>query len=145
MQRKIISLFLTLWSVVCLFCFTACGATASATVLSSEEKTVIIRIDAAKENATLFNALDNLEKSGAITFAMSGGMIISVNGKANVQESATSGYSWMIYTSNTSLSYQEYGSKTYDNVVCYSAAFGAEQLQIKTGETIILSYDYWSF
>lgn len=145
MKRKCISLFLSLFSFICALCFTACGKTATANVLLSREDRVVISITTANDGAKLIDALQQLKENNQLDFEISGGMIVSVNGKENVVESANSGYSWMIYTSNGELSYPEYGSKTYENTVCYSAAFGAEGLAVQVGETIILSYDKWSF
>ena len=143
MKRKITIFLLTL---LCLLLGVACNQpTVKATVLETTEERIVISIGEASGEATLSQALDNLQKDGKLTFVVSGGMITSVNGKENRTESASSGYSWMIYTSNTELSYSEYGSKTYENAVCYSAAFGADGLKVQQGETIILSYDFWSF
>ena len=145
MKRKCISLFLSLFSLICALCFTACGKTATANVLLVQEDTVVISITTVNDGAKLIDALGQLQETSKLDFEISGGMIVSVNGKENVVESANSGYSWMIYTSNSELSYPEYGSKTYENTVCYSAAFGAEGLAVQVGETVILSYDKWSF
>jgi hypothetical protein len=145
MKRKCISLFLSLFSLIYALCFTACGKTATATVLSAQEDTIVISITTANDGAKFIDALKQLQETNKLDFEISGGMIVSVNGKENVVESANSGYSWMIYTSNSELSYPEYGSKTYKNTVCYSAAFGAEGLVVQAGETVILSYDKWSF
>ena len=144
MKRKWISLFLSLFSVVCLFCLTACGGKATASVLSAQEDTIVISITMANDGAKFIDALKQLQETNKLNFEISGGMIVSVNGKENVVESVNSGYSWMIYTSNSELSYPEYGSKTYEDILCYSAAFGAEGLVVQAGETVILSYDKWS-
>ena len=144
MKRKIISLFLVLWSVLCLFCLTACNATLAVTLLSSEEKKLVIRIDEAQDGAKLIDALQQLKETNQLDFEIVGGMITSVNGKEGEATGTNSGYSWIIYTSNSELSFPAY-TKTYENIVCYSAAFGAESLAVQKGETIILSYDEWSF
>ena len=145
MKRKCISLFLSLFSLIYALCFTACGKTATANVLLVQEDTVVISITTVNDGAKLIDALGQLQETSKLDFEISGGMIVSVNGKENVVESANSGYSWMIYTSNSELSYPEYGSKTYEDILCNSAAFGAEGLVVQAGETVILSYDKWSF
>ena len=143
MKRKMAVFLLTL---LCLLLGGACNqATAKAAVLAAEEERIVISIDETHGEVTLVQVLNNLQADGKITFEISNGMITSINGKQNRTESANSGYSWMIYTSNTQLSYAEYGSKTYGDVVCYSAAFGADGLKVAQGETVILSYDFWSF
>lgn len=145
MKRKIISLLLTLLSVVCLFCVTACGKTGTASVLEKTETKLVLRIEEVEENATLLDVLDSLKEDGKLTFEFSSGMITSVNGKANKQETASSGYSWMIYTSNTELSTTEWGSTTYNGAVIGSASFGAAQLTVAKGETIVLLYESWKY
>jgi hypothetical protein len=143
MKRKITVFLLTL---LCLFLGVACNqTTAKATILAAEEERIVISIGETNGEVTLAKVLDGLKTDGKITFTISSGMITSINGKENRTESANSGYSWMIYTSNTELSYAEYGSKTYGDTVCYSAAFGADGLKVAQGETVILSYDFWSF
>ena len=143
MKRKITVFLLTL---LCLLLGVACNqTTAKAAVLATEEERIVISIDETNGETTLAQVLESLQTDGKLTFTISGGMITSINGKQNRTESANSGYSWMIYTSNTQLSYAEYGSKTYGDTVCYSAAFGADGLKVAQGETVILSYDFWSF
>lgn len=143
MKRK---MAVCLLALLCLFLGVACNqTTAKATVLATEEERIVISIDETNGEVTLTQVLDALQTDGKLTITISNGMITSINGKQNRTESANSGYSWMIYTSNTQLSYAEYGSKTYGDTVCYSAAFGADGLKVAQGETVILSYDFWSF
>lgn len=141
MKRKITIFFFTL---LLLFIGVGCNQQkAKATLIATEENRIVLRIEQGGDNAVLLDALNGLQADGGMQFTFSGGMILSINGKENQTQSATSGYSWMIYTSNTNLSYAEYGSQTYGESVCYSAAFGAEGLKVQKGETIIISYDFW--
>ena len=147
MKRRCYQLFISLIAAFCLLFTVGCGeATAKATLAVSEETRIVVRLDEVGGEAVLTTALNTLQSEGKLDFTMAGGMNTEINGKANVTESTNSGYSWMIYTSNETLSYGDaYGTKTYGETVCYSANAGADTLKIAAGETIVLSYDRWSF
>lgn len=149
MQRKIISVLLSLLTVACLLFAVGCDEKkTSATVSTVGDTKVLICIDEAAEGTTLIDVLNALKEEDKLTFEAEtgayGAFITSVNGKANVTESASSGSSWMIYTSNAENGYEDF-TVTVEGVVYYSAAVGASQLAVKTGETIVLSYEAWSY
>ena len=86
---------------------------------------------------TLSAYMDELQKEGEITFIKSGGMLVSVNGKAN-----DSDYNpcWMLYTSDAENSNFAWGSVEYQGKVYLSASLGMDELIVKNGETYIWWY-----
>lgn len=153
MKRKIcsiITLFLTL--VLCICGCTACkketGETKSLVLESVTETMVVMKIVEAEEGATALSALTKLKEDGAIDFISKqgayGAYITSINGKAE-QASGTSGYSWMLYTSDTDNASTEFGSVEYNGKTYGQASAGASSLVVKEGEYYIWSYEAWSY
>ncbi len=106
------------------------------------------------ETTSLYDYMCALQADGQITFEVSDGSygkyITSVEGVSEKSESATSGYSWMIYTDLTELdgvvySDPSYGTWTYDNKTLNSASYGVSGLPAVEGYTYALVYSYWSY
>lgn len=90
-----------------------------------------------EENLTLEEYMDRLQAEGKFSYEQSGGMVISIDGKAN-----DSDYNpcWMLYTSDAENSNAQWGSVEYEGKVYYSASLGMESLIVKSGETYIWWY-----
>ena len=152
MKRKI-SLFVTLLLslVMSVVCFVACqkqGETKAVTLEKVSETLVVMKVTEAEENATALSALTKLKEEGQIEFVVTesvyGSYITSINGKQEVS-SGNSGYSWMLYTSDTELSITEFGTVEYDGVEYGQASLGASSLVVKSGHYYIWSYTEWSY
>ncbi len=153
MKRKISHLIaLLLMFVFYIYGCTACkketGETKSLVLESVTDTMVVMKIVEAEENATALNALTKLKEEGKIDFISKqgayGAYITAINGKAE-QSSGTSGYSWMLYTSDTENSSTEFGSVIYDGKTYGQAATGASSLVVKAGEYYIWSYEAWEY
>lgn len=152
MKRKINVIFTLLLSLVMsVVCFVACqkqGETKAVTLEKVSETLVVMKVTEAEENATALSALTKLKEEGKIEFVVTesvyGSYITSINGKQEVS-SGNSGYSWMLYTSDTELSSTEFGTVEYNGVEYGQASLGASSLVVKSGHYYIWSYTEWSY
>lgn len=152
MKRKINVIFTLLLSLVMsVVCFVACqkqGETKAVTLEKVSETLVVMKVTEAEENATALSALTKLKEEGLIEFVVTesvyGSYITSINGKQEVS-SGNSGYSWMLYTSDTELSITEFGTVEYDGVEYGQASLGASSLVVKEGHLYIWYYTEWSY
>jgi hypothetical protein len=152
MKRKINVIFTLLLSLVMsVVGFVACqkqGETKAVTLEKVSETLVVMKVTEAEENATALSALTKLKEEGLIEFVVTesvyGSYITSINGKQEVS-SGNSGYSWMLYTSDTELSITEFGTVEYDGVEYGQASLGASSLVVKSGHYYIWSYTEWSY
>jgi hypothetical protein len=153
MKRKnqfLIALLLVLLS--CCFVFVGCkkeqGETKALVLETVTETLVVMKIVEADENATALSALTKLKEDGEISFVYTestyGAYITAINGKEE-QSLGTSGYSWMLYTSDTEFSSTEFGSVEYNGKTYGQASKGASELLVKEGELYIWSYEAWSY
>lgn len=152
MKRKI-SLFVTLllslvMSVCCLVSCQKDGETKAVSLEQVTETMVVMKVTEAEENATALSALTKLKEEGQIEFVVTesvyGSYITSINGKQEVS-SGNSGYSWMLYTSDTELSITEFGTVEYNGVEYGQASLGASSLVVKEGHLYIWYYTEWSY
>ena len=152
MKRKI-SLFVTLllslvMSVCCLVSCQKDGETKAVSLEQVTETMVVMKVTQAEENATALSALTKLKEEGQIEFvavdSMYGAYITEVNGKQETS-SGNSGYSWMLYTSDTEFSSTEYGTVEYNGVEYGQASLGASSLVVKEGHLYIWYYTEWSY
>jgi hypothetical protein len=152
MKRKI-SLFVTLllslvMSVCCLVSCQKDGETKAVSLEQVTETMVVMKVTQAEENATALSALTKLKDDGLIDFvavdSMYGAYITEVNGKQETS-SGNSGYSWMLYTSDTEFSSTEYGAVEYNGVEYGQASLGASSLVVKEGHLYIWYYTEWSY
>ena len=121
------------------FGFSACnkGGDVECTLLSATDTQVVIRVDKADGNAVLINAMEKLQEKGELTFAISGGMVIAING---VENAVDYNPCWMVYTSDSEMASTEWGSVEYDGQILGSAIVGAESLTVIDGGIYIWEY-----
>ena len=132
-------------------CLVACEKDGETKAVSLEQVTrtmVVMKVTEAEENATALSALTKLKEEGLIDFVAVdgtyGAYITSINGKEETSSGA-SGYSWMIYTSDTEFSSTEYGAVEYNGVTYGQASLGASSLIVKAGQYYIWAYTEWSY
>ena len=152
MKRKIylfVTFLLTL--IMNVACLVACEKDGETKAVSLEQVTqtmVVMKVTEAEENATALSALTKLKEEGLIEFTAVdgayGAYITSINGKEEIS-SGTSGYSWMLYTSDTEFSSTEYGAVEYNGVSYGQASLGASSLIVKAGQYYIWAYTEWSY
>lgn len=140
MKRKIYLLFTFLLTlVISVFAFASCNkeGEAKAEIVSKTESMVVIKVNETEGFATLLDAMEYLKNEGELTFELTGGMVSSIEGKANPADWSAC---WMLYTSDAEMANTEWGTITYDSNVYGSAILGAESLSVSVGEYYIWSY-----
>lgn len=148
MKRKITTFFTlffaALFSVLTVVSCAPQGETKAVSLESVTETMIVMKVDEAEENASALSALTKLKDEGLIDFTVQestyGAYITAVNGKAE-----TTGYSWMLYTSDEEFSTTEFGTVEYGGVAYGQASLGASSLIVKAGEYYIWYYTPWSF
>ena len=141
MKRKIYTILIfLLMLMISVFAFVACDGDgqAKAEIVSKSDTVVVIKVNEVEGFATLLDAMNYLQDEGELTFEISGGMLSSIEGKANPSDWSAC---WMLYTSDTELSNMEWGTTKYDGKTYGSAIVGVESLQVAVGEFYIWSYD----
>lgn len=136
MKRKLLSLFLVLFSLFCLF---SCGGKGNATCLLLEktETRVVISVSEASDNGTVMDCMEFLQEKGEISYKLSGTMVTELNGKANAADFSGC---WMLYTSDAEMSNAEWGTVEYEGKTLGSAILGADALTVTAGEIYIWEY-----
>ena len=141
MKSKMYVLFTLLLAVVMSVCMlVGCDkeGTAKAQIVSKSDTMVVMKVNETEGFATLLDAMNYLKEEGQLTFELTGGMISSIEGKANPADWSAC---WMLYTSDTEMSNAEWGTITYEEKTYGSAILGAEGLKVSAGEYYIWSYD----
>ena len=141
MKSKMYVLFTLLLTLVLSVCIlVACDkeGSAKAEIVSKTDTMVVIKVNETEGFATLLDAMTYLKEEGKLTFELTGGMISSIEGKANPADWSAC---WMLYTSDTEMSNAEWGTITYEENTYGSAILGAEGLTVSAGEYYVWSYD----
>ena len=141
MKRKI-TIFVTflLTLTISVLALVGCNGegTAKAEIALKNETTVVIKVNETEGFATLLDAMQYLKDQEELNFEITGGMVSSIEGKANpVDWSAC----WMLYTSDEEMSNTEWGTTTYEGKVYGSAILGAESLSVASNEYYIWVYE----
>ena len=143
MKRKTVSLLSLILSVVFALGAASCGSfdgdekAIIASVERKEDTMVAIKVEKVEDNAMLIEVMEYLQEENALAFEVSGGMVISINGKANAADWSAS---WMLYTSDEEMSNTAWGTYEYEGQTLGSAIVGAEALPVADGEVYIWSY-----
>lgn len=133
---------------LCATALIGCGGTAKAELLYATDGLVVFRINEKMDNATVLDALNYLKEEGKLDFKSEtgawGAYITEVNGVAEVV-GATSGKSWMAYSSDPDGSSLEFGSFTYEGLALGQTANGVSTQLVKVGCIYALRLDEWAF
>lgn len=139
MKRKILSLFLVIFS---LFCLVACDkenntGALSCEVVLEESTRVVISVSDKDGSFTVLDCMELLQEKGEISYKISSGMITEINGKENTADFSSC---WMLYTSDTEMSNSEWGTIDCDGKTLASAIVGADTLTVISGGVYIWEY-----
>ena len=139
MKRKILSLFLVIFS---LFCLVACDkenntGALSCEVVLEESTRVVISVSDKDGSFTVLDCMELLQEKGEISYKISSGMITEINGKENATDFSSC---WMLYTSDTEMSNSEWGTIDCDGKTLASAIVGADTLTVISGGVYIWEY-----
>ena len=139
MKRKfysIVTLLLTL--MISVFSLIACDkGHVKAEIVSQTDSMVVIKVNEAEGFATLLDAMNYLKNEGELAFEITGGMVTSIEGKANPADWSSC---WMVYTSDTEMANAEY-TVEYNGNIYGQAILGAESLPIIADAYYVWSYD----
>ena len=139
MKRKILSLFLVIFS---LFCLVACDkenntGALSCEVVLEESTRVVISVSDKDGSFTVLDCMELLQEKGEISYKISSGMITEINGKENATDFSSC---WMLYTSDTEMSNADWGTIDCDGKTLASAIVGADTLTVISGGVYIWEY-----
>ena len=129
----VVSLLLALFAA---FCFVSCGEAEKAT--ETEIQPVVIEASGeVASNTTLLGVMEELQRSGKLSFSVSDGMVVEINGVKNDTDYDPC---WMLYTSDTENSSTAWGSYEYKGETLGSANYGAGDLMVKSGYIYVWVY-----
>lgn len=134
-MKKLAAFLCAVIAVLAAVAAVGCGARQPVT---ADENTVFITaVDSFFdfENKTLKDYMDFLQANGKLTYTISGGMVGSINGKAN-----TSNSYWMLYTDDKENSNGGWGTFEHEGKEYGSAILGVEQLPVKQNCAYVWAY-----
>ena len=141
MKRKIVSLLfvlLSLFTMVFAACEKEIGSPAQFGLeVVSITETEVVLLGKGNSTGRLSDGMELLKEGGKLTYETSGGMVTSINGKANAADWSAS---WMLYTSDEEMANTEWGTYEYNGETLGSAIVGAESLFVASGEFYIWVY-----
>ena len=152
-MKKIKSLIIILLALVVCACFSACTTITSdksedfsQTVAVDEiieitDTIVVIRADCGympiDSDTVLIDYMAQIKADGGFDFTVKDGMVVAING---VENPADYSKCWMVYTDDSELSNEAWGTVTVGEITYFSAVVGAEALPIKHGKTYVWEY-----
>lgn len=110
------------------------------TIVKTENRVEISVSDLGTSKWTLIDVMERAKTDGDLTFEISGGMVTSIEGKANAVDFSAC---WMLYTSDAEMSNTEWGTITVGEKTLGSAIVGAEALPVVVGALYV--WDYQTF
>jgi len=110
------------------------------TIVKTENRVEISVSDLGDSKWTLIDVMERAKTDGDLTFEISGGMVTSIEGKANAADFSAC---WMLYTSDAEMSNAEWGTITVGEKTLGSAIVGAEALPVVVGALYV--WDYQTF
>ena len=150
-MRKLKKVLSVLMCAVCLTLIASCDTTKKETASKKPElakslvqvvdNLVIITVDddyfEITDKTVLLDYMQALKTDGAIDFTVKDGMITAINGQENPVDWSKC---WMLYSNDSELSNEAWGTVTVDGITYFSAVLGAEGLPIKDGKIYV-----WEF
>lgn len=131
-MKKFLALAISIIAIVVCTFAVACGKSP----VKADENTVFITVtDKSYNDKTLSEYMNHLQDEGELTFKLENGMVTSLNGKANTQNSF-----WMLYTDDAENANEAWGTFEHEGVIYGSAVAGVGELRIKEGCSYIWTY-----
>ena len=140
MKRKCISLVSFMATLILTFCvLVGCAPRGEVTgkIVETTDTLVVMQVEQTNGAATLFDLMAALQEEGELSYTLSGTMIQSINGKENPADFSSC---WMLYTSDTEMANNEWGTYTYNDAVYGSAIVGADAVRVVDGAYYIWVY-----
>ena len=139
-MKKTLKKMLSLLVVVIILAGMSACQSEKLVIKDSDTYIVIKTTEQAMDGATdmtLMDYMQNLKEKGELEFAISNGMITSINGIDNPADYSSC---WMLYTSDADNANAAWGTVEYDGQEYGSAISGAEALKIKPDQLYIWVY-----
>lgn len=127
-MKKLLTFFAFVFTMFACGIIVACG---NKKPIRADENTVMIVASDTSfdfENKTLKDYMEYLQENGKLTFSASNGMVTSMNGKSNTNNSF-----WMLYTSDSENANETWGTFDLEGSVYGSSTLGMEALFVKEG------------
>lgn len=135
MKKKFVSLISLVSAVLALFSLVALAGCIKSSV-TADENTVVIRATAEHSGKTLLSVMEELQAAGELSFTVSDGMVVELNGTKQTPSSY-----WMLYTSDQESANEQWGTFEYEGEVLGSATLGAGELTVKEGCLYIWAFE----
>ena len=135
MKKKVVSLVSLVSAVLALFSLVALAGCKKSPV-TADENTVVIQASAEHSGKTLLAVMEELQEAGELSFTVSDGMIVELNGTKQTPSSY-----WMLYTSDEESANEQWGTFEYEGEVLGSAVSGAGELAVKEGCLYIWAFE----
>ena len=131
MKKKVVSLVSLVLAALALLALAGCH-TSSVTA----DVDVVIRATAEQDGMTLLSVMEELQAAGELSFTVSDGMVVELNGTKQTASSY-----WMLYTSDKESANEQWGTLEYEGEVLGSAVLGAGELAVKEGCLYIWAFE----
>lgn len=139
-MKKTLSLLLVML-ITCAVLLPGCQKAEPLVIKDSDTYIVIKTTGQETADMTLMDYMEELKNKGELEFAVSDGMITSINGIDNPADYSSC---WMLYTSDEENANKAWGTVEYDGNEYGSAISGAETLKIKADQLYIWVYKSFS-
>ena len=134
MKKKVVSLVSLISAVLALFSLAALAGCHTSSVTADVD--VVIRATAEQDGMTLLAVMEELQTAGELSFTVSDGMVVELNGTKQTPSSY-----WMLYTNDQENANEQWGTCEYEGEVLGSATLGAGELAVKAGCVYLWSFE----
>ena len=135
MKKKVVSFVSLISAALALFSLVALAGCKKSPV-TADENTVVIQASAEHGGKTLLSVMEELQEAGELSFTVSDGMVVELNGTKQTPSSY-----WMLYTSDEESANEQWGTFEYEGEVLGSAVSGAGELIVKEGCLYIWAFE----
>ena len=135
MKKKVVSLVSLISAALALVALVALAGCNKSPV-TADEHTVVIQASAEHGGKTLLSVMEELQEAGELSFTVSDGMVVELNGTKQTPSSY-----WMLYTSDEESANEQWGTFEYEGEVLGSAVSGAGELIVKEGCLYIWAFE----
>lgn len=132
-MKKFFGIFAAVFAMLAL---AVCAGCAPKGRVTEDGNTVVIRATAEQDGKTLLSVMEELQAAGELTFTVSDGMVVELNGTKQTASSY-----WMLYTSDEESANEQWGTFEYEGEVLGSAVSGAGELIVKEGCLYIWAFE----
>ena len=140
-MKKLCNVLFSMLLSLMLLALAGCFAKKAPMVIKESDTYIVITVSSEQmeltDTTTLVEYMNALKEDGELDFEMANGMVSSVNGIENPADWSSC---WMLYTNDTELSNNSWGTAEYNGETFGSAIVGAEELIVKNGYKYIWYY-----